>query len=75
MPDYPPGNATFTLTTENFRKLDSISDCEVLQDIETNEREIRSLKVRIKFIEHDIAEREEFVAKLRRLLKLRREAA
>ncbi len=73
MPDYPPPTAT--LTTENFRTLDHISDCEVLQDIETNEREIRSLKVRIKFIEHDIAEREEFVAKLRRLLKLRREAA
>jgi len=47
----------------------------VLQDIETTEREIRSLKVRIKFIEHDIAEREKFVAKLRRLLKLRSEAA
>lgn len=73
MPDYPPASAT--LTSENFRKLDSISDCEVLQDIETTEREIRSLKVRIKFIEHDIAEREKFVAKLRRLLKLRREAA
>lgn len=73
MPDYPPPTAT--LTTENFRTLDHISDCEVLQDIETNEREIRSLKVRIKFIEHDITEREEFVAKLRRLLKLRREAA
>ncbi len=73
MPDYPPASAT--LTSENFRALDRISDCEVLQDIDATEHEIRLLKNRLALLQLDLTEREEFVAKLRRLLKLRREAA